>query len=164
MGRLREAVVPSVMMVPSQPALMGQHLSRMVTRALPPVQMVRDPPPVQMAPLLHGRAMVKEEEEAVVPSVMMVPSQPALMGRRLSRMVTRALLPVPMVRDLPPVQMAPLLREVADVAEQSVCAVTGQLLAAPADRYVGTGRGGSVTWLKTADCADSALMDCNWRY
>ena len=76
---------------------------------------------------------------------MMVPSQPALMGRRLSRMVTRALLLVLMVRDLPPVQMAPLLREWADVAEQSVCAVTGQLLAAPAGRSVGMGRGGSVT-------------------
>merc|ERR1712106_901257 len=109
----------------------------MVTRALLPVPMVRDPPPAQMAPLLHVRAMVKEEEEAVVPSAMMVPSQPALMGQPLSRMVTRALLPVLMVRDLPPVQMAPLLREVADVAEQSVCAVTGQLLAAPADQYVG---------------------------
>merc|ERR1712123_366045 len=120
---------------------MGQRLSRMVTRALLSVLMVRDLPPVQMAPLLQGRAMVKEEEEAVVPSAMMVPSQAALMGQPLSRMVTRALLPVQMVGDPPPVQMAPLLREVADVAEQSVCAVTGQLLAALAGRSVGGERG-----------------------
>merc|ERR1711892_1623701 len=107
---------------------MGRPLSRMVTRALLPVLMVRDHPPVQMAPLLHGRAMVKEEEEAVVPSVMMVPSQPALMGRPLSRMVTRALLPVLMVRDLPPVQMAPLLHGRAMVKEEEEAVVPSVMM------------------------------------